>query len=136
MDINVNVKLSADASFIEALRTLFSAMTAASPAHANVTTKKKAEKSAADTSNTVVDSTGAISYTDTTAEGATETITESKVTTIKVEEVRAAVHAKKEELGGNAKIKTLLTEFGAESVTALETAKYSDFLSKLNELSK
>ena len=134
MDINVNVKLTADASFIEALRTLFGALIVSQPAPPNGTSKKKAEKPAAETSNTVVDSTGAITSNDTT--GDSETITDTKVTTIKVEEVRASVHAKKEELGGNTKIKLLLTEFGAESVTVLEPAKYGDFLSKLNELSK
>lgn len=130
MEINVNVKLTADASFIEALRSLFGAAIAM-PTQAGGT-KKKADKSASEPSNTVVDPTGNI----TTSERGNST-TETTVTTeitITVEQVRAAVHAKKEELGGHAKIKALLTECGAESVTALDSSRYEEFLSKLKEL--
>lgn len=131
MEINVKVTLTADPSFIDALRSLFSPGSIA-PVQANG--RKKADKTAAEPSSTVVDSTGNITTTETTST-ATDTAVATEVT-ITVEQVRAAVHTKKEELGGHAKIKVLLTECGAESVTALDPSRYEEFLSKLKTLTK
>ncbi|MBS1776004.1 MAG: hypothetical protein JSS64_06955 [Bacteroidetes bacterium] len=54
-------------------------------------------------------------------------------TKISVEQVRSSVQAKAKE-GKREEIKNLLTEFGAENVTALKEEHYNDFLTKLNGL--
>jgi hypothetical protein len=59
----------------------------------------------------------------------TETEAQKDVT---VEQVRAAVAAKRDT--HREQIKSLLTEFGAESVTKLDKANYNSFLQKVNAL--
>ncbi|HUR65495.1 MAG TPA: hypothetical protein VMZ03_04025 [Chitinophagaceae bacterium] len=51
---------------------------------------------------------------------------------VTVEQIRAAVQGKGQ--AKRAEIKTLLTEFGATSVTALESSKYADFMEKLKAI--
>jgi hypothetical protein len=61
-----------------------------------------------------------------------ETKTETINTEVTIEQVRAAVAAKRDT--HREKIRTLLTEYGAESVTKLDKTKYAEFLQKVNAL--
>lgn len=62
-----------------------------------------------------------------------ETKAPQKAEKISVEQVRSAVQEKAKE-GKRQEIKDLLTDFGAENVTALSADKYAEFLTKLNAL--
>jgi predicted pyridoxine 5'-phosphate oxidase superfamily flavin-nucleotide-binding protein len=61
--------------------------------------------------------------------------TTATTTDITVEQLRAVVSEKASAKTDNrAKIKQLLTELGAENVTSLDKAKYSEFLTAVNAL--
>lgn len=105
MDINVNVKFSGSPDFLAALQGF---LKGGAPA-INGTTVKNIPKKKDETTEPAED--GAIT----------------------VEALRDAV-TKKAQAGKKAQIKKLLKEFGTDSVSNLEEAKYADFLEKLETL--
>lgn len=107
MDINVNVKFSGSPDFLAALQGFFKG---GAPA-INGTPVKNLPKKKEESSPAEPAEDGAIT----------------------VEALRDAV-TKKAQAGKKAAIKKLLKEFGTDSVSNLEEAKYADFMEKLETL--
>lgn len=60
-------------------------------------------------------------------------VAEAQSAEVSLEQVRAAVQEKAQS-GKRDKVKSLLSEFGAENVTKLDKAKYAEFLTALKAL--
>lgn len=127
MNITLTVTLADEV--LALVRTFFNNTSPAAPAAPAAASKAEKEKKSTGAAKAIVAEVAAPAAIEEAGTSEAPAIAE----TVTIEEVRAAVSAKAQ-AGKRTEVKGILSEFGADKVTALSSAQYAAFLAKINAL--